>query len=108
MGGLNTSTSFAGTIATGISLTKAGTGTLTLSGTNTYTGVTTVSAGTLKAGSATALGTGAATVATGAVLDLNGQNFTSQSTQATLAIDSAGAARELRCRRRLHRGAGWE
>jgi autotransporter-associated beta strand protein len=36
-------------------LSMSGTGILTLSGTNTYTGATTVSAGTLKMGSATAL-----------------------------------------------------
>jgi autotransporter-associated beta strand protein len=42
---------FSGTIANAqavISLTKVGTGTQTLSGTNTYTGVTTISAGTLS------------------------------------------------------------
>jgi autotransporter-associated beta strand protein len=46
----NTSTTFAGTL-TGTNtgqLVKVGTGTLTLSGTNTYTGVTSVSAGTLR------------------------------------------------------------
>jgi autotransporter-associated beta strand protein len=49
-GGDNTSTTFAGTIQDGpstLSLTKAGTGTFTLSGTNTYTGATTVNGGTL-------------------------------------------------------------
>ena len=39
-------------------LTKAGLGRLTLSGDNTYSGVTTVSAGVLRATSAGALGTG--------------------------------------------------
>ena len=54
------------------SLTKAGTGTLTLSGANTYTGATTVSAGTLIATNNTALGTTASgtTVASGATLAL--------------------------------------
>lgn len=54
-----------------------GTGTLTLSGNNTYTGNTTVNAGTLKAGSAQAFGVGSAVTlgtATGATLDLNGNN----------------------------------
>jgi autotransporter-associated beta strand protein len=57
------------------SVTKAGTGTLTLSGPNSYTGNTTVSAGTLRLGNGTApsnLAGGAdVIVATGATLDLN-------------------------------------
>src|SRR5439155_16275280 len=50
-------------------LTKAGTGTLILSGPNTYTGGTTLSAGTLKLGSTTALGTGTLTISGGTTLD---------------------------------------
>ncbi len=55
-------------------LTKNGTGTLTLSGANTYTGTTTISAGTLVAANASALGgTGSGTtVASGATLELPG------------------------------------
>jgi len=41
---------YAGSISGGADVTKIGTGTLTLSGNNTYEGVTTVSAGTLRAG----------------------------------------------------------
>ncbi|WP_395736335.1 beta strand repeat-containing protein [Prosthecobacter sp.] len=56
------------------SLTKDGTGMLTLAGDNTYTGATTVSGGTLKLGSTTALGvTSGVVIATGGTLDLNGQ-----------------------------------
>ena len=52
-------------------LTKDGAGTLALSGANTYTGLTTVSAGTLKYGASDVIKTGGVTVnGTGAVLDL--------------------------------------
>ena len=60
-------------------LTKAGSGVMILSGSNSHTGITTISAGTLKLGSAgsgsnTPLGTigGITSVTSGAVLDLNG------------------------------------
>ena len=64
-------------LATGAgTLTKVGAGTWTLAGANTYTGTTTISAGTLKLGAASALGdvSGGVSVTAGAVLDLNGQN----------------------------------
>ncbi len=56
---------------------KLGNGTLTLSNANTYDGVALVLAGTLRLGSATALGTVAAgtTIAPGATLDVNGQDL---------------------------------
>lgn len=54
-----------------VSLEKIGAGTLTLSGTNTYTGPTTVTAGTLIAPSASALGgaSSSLTIAKGAVFE---------------------------------------
>ncbi len=56
------------------SLTKAGTGTLTLTGANAYTGATNINAGILNIQNASALGTIAAgtTVASGATLQLQG------------------------------------
>ncbi len=60
-GGLNTSTTFAGTLQNGtgvLSLLKTGTGNLTLSGNNAHSGTTTLQTGTLTIGSDTALGTG--------------------------------------------------
>ncbi|MEI6070987.1 MAG: autotransporter-associated beta strand repeat-containing protein [Verrucomicrobiae bacterium] len=79
VGGNLFDTAYSGNLTgTGGSLTKTGIGSLALSGTNTFTGGTTVSAGTLQIGSATALGdsTSAVSVASGATLDLNGQTVT--------------------------------
>lgn len=62
-------------IGTGVSsITKRGAGTWVLAGSNSYTGVTTVSAGTLLLGNLSALGTtaGNTAVSLGATLDLNG------------------------------------
>src|SRR5271157_5752833 len=53
-GGDNATTTFGGVLQNGtgaVALTKVGTGTLTLTGINTYSGATTVTAGTLQAGS---------------------------------------------------------
>ncbi|OWV72239.1 autotransporter outer membrane beta-barrel domain-containing protein [Rhizobium sp. R634] len=57
-------------------LTKQGTGTLTLSGTNIYTGVTTVDAGTLLAGSAGAFVQNSTYAIDGGILDLGGFDLT--------------------------------
>jgi fibronectin-binding autotransporter adhesin len=77
LGNTNNDGTFSGVIADGVnnvtSITKVGTGTQTFSGDNTYTGSTTVSAGTLRVQSETALGStaGDTTVADGATLELN-------------------------------------
>ncbi len=70
-------TTFSGAIgqnAAGRSLTKAGTGTLVLSGSNSYSGATTINAGVVNIRNANGLGTtaGGATVASGAALELQG------------------------------------
>ena len=51
------------------SLTKTGTGALTLSGANSHTGGTTLSNGTLNINNASALGTGTFTIASGTTID---------------------------------------
>lgn len=73
-------TNFNGATSTGtgkFGLTKSGAGTLVLSGANNFGGIATVSAGTLKLGSASALGAvgNGTSVTSGAVLDLNGQTI---------------------------------
>ena len=69
----NTDSTFSGDISGLLaSLTKSGTGLLTLSGTNTYTGTTTVSNGTLRIDGDSSGATGALTVETGARLGGNG------------------------------------
>jgi autotransporter-associated beta strand protein len=78
VGGNNLSTDVTGVLtgdglATGTSLIKTGTGTLTLSGTNTYTGDTIVNGGTLQIGNGGTTGSiaGSVTVNAGATFAVN-------------------------------------
>src|SRR5881396_3618045 len=68
-----TTLTYGGIIAGASPLTKAGTGTLIVSGANSYTGATTISAGTLQLGATNAVPSGSAvTVSGGATFDLRG------------------------------------
>jgi fibronectin-binding autotransporter adhesin len=78
----------------GLTITKTGSGILTLGGNNTYAANTTISDGILKAGSTTALSANSAfSVATSATLDLGGFNNTikSLSTATGTITNSTGA-----------------
>ncbi len=82
--------SFAGTLSGAGGFTKAGTGTLTLSAADTNSGGTTASAGTLRAGTAGAFGSGLLTAASGATVDLAGfaQSVSGLSGSGTITLGS--------------------
>ncbi|MFC5457737.1 beta strand repeat-containing protein [Prosthecobacter fluviatilis] len=86
---------FANTLSGGGTLTQQGAGTAILSGNNAaFTGTITVSAGTLKLGSASALGdtTGGTLVSAGAALDVTGYTSVAESIRlsgGTLKVTSA-------------------
>ena len=82
--------SIGNTISGAFGLTKAGTGGLTLTGANTYTGVTTVSAGTLTLASGATMSAGALSVAAGAGLVLNASATTSTLTGSGAITIGAG------------------
>ena len=71
------------------SFDKSSAGTWLVSGVNTFSGASTISAGTLKIGSSSALGntTGSTTITSGAVIDLNGINYSSNE---ALTINGTG------------------
>ncbi len=83
-----TATVSANLLGTG-SLAMSGAGTLLLSGNNTYNGGTTISAGTVRAGSATALNSaGTLTMSGTGTLDLNGYNLTNSNLSAMASGNS--------------------
>jgi autotransporter-associated beta strand protein len=90
-------TDFASVIAGSGGITKLGSNTLVFNGANTYTGATVVNAGTLRAGAAAggrAFGNlSAMTIASGAVLDLNGfsQTIGSLAGNGDVALGSGNA-----------------
>ncbi|MFA5262762.1 MAG: autotransporter-associated beta strand repeat-containing protein [Opitutaceae bacterium] len=96
--GDTTTTSFAGTITGSGGLTKAGTGSMTLSGNNQYyTGAISVSAGTLVAASSNALGTtaGGVVVTSEATLGLQSSIGAEALSLAGTGVGAGGALRNL-------------
>jgi autotransporter-associated beta strand protein len=89
---VSTGGTLAGVISGAGSFTRSGSGTLVLSGSNTYSGITTVSGGTLQADSASALGTtaGSTTVASGAALDVRANIGTESLQVAGSGISGSG------------------
>lgn len=98
---------YSGTLSGGLNVVQSGAGTTTLSGINTYTGPTTITAGTLQAGSTSAFGNSADTLIINGsgTLALNGfsntidsvQSFSTNSTialtgGATLTLGDTGAS----------------
>jgi autotransporter-associated beta strand protein len=97
--GASTTAEISVVIAGSTDWSKAGTGTLILTGSNTYTGATTVSTGVINIQNATALGTaaGGTTVSSGAALELQG-GITVGAEALTLngtGVSSAGALRNI-------------
>ncbi len=75
-----------GIVSGASALTKSGVGTLTLNGNNSYAGGTTLSAGTLIAGSDTALGSGAVTIS-GGTLNLGSRTIANTITLSSGSLD---------------------
>jgi autotransporter-associated beta strand protein len=88
--GAGQTASVGSTLAGTTGLTKADSGTLTLSASNSYSGGTTLSLGTLALGNANALGSGNLTV-NGGTLDLGGNNLTAANLGGTGGTISLGA-----------------
>ena len=89
VGGLNTSATFAGGISNNVSITKVGTGTLTLSGTASHSGQTTINGGTLLITGDYSAAAGAVTVGASGTLAGTGSLGGATTVNGTLAPGSA-------------------
>jgi autotransporter-associated beta strand protein len=94
---LNGNQSYGGTISGGGSLTKVGSGILTLAGTNSFSGGTTISAGVLQAGNSAALAatTGALVINAGGTLDVHGCNLNITALSGSGIVDNLSGSGSL-------------
>lgn len=90
VGANNATASYSGLLQGAMQLEKIGTGTQTLSGANTYSGGTAINAGTLKLTNSSTMGTGTATVASGATVEI-GTVSNSTETWGGSVINGAGS-----------------
>ncbi|WP_252053472.1 autotransporter-associated beta strand repeat-containing protein [Acinetobacter silvestris] len=80
-----------GVIRGASNLTKTGSGSLTLNGINTYSGITSLSAGTLRVGNNNALGTGVLNTSNGSSLDSTGNVTLANNVGITGALNMLGS-----------------
>ena len=79
-----------GAIAGATTLTKSGTGSITINNSNSYSGGSTINSGTVTLGAAAALGNGTVAL-NGGTLDLNGQSIANAVAMGGGALSSAGS-----------------
>jgi autotransporter-associated beta strand protein len=89
--GANDTLIVSGVISGAHVLTKLGAGTLELNAQNTYSGGTQINTGKVKLGHNAGLGTAAASVASGAQLDLNGRSISNALSVTGSGINNGGA-----------------
>ncbi len=89
---LSSNYSFGGTINGSGSVVQSGAGITTLGAANGYQGGTSITAGTLKMGNATALGTGSVTITSPGILDVNATGPTLPGIAGNGTVDNTAAA----------------